>query len=371
MSVTSNSKYSRIDTVSKTDADKSKSSLNAALILDVSKSLSPRSSPIPPNPHNNKQTINTSQRSDSSTQDQETELHANVNDESSLLTTNTNNTENGISINNAPDSDSESDSESDSDSDQNGTIIITQSHQDEQDGEEYDEDIEDEDKTEDESDTDSDELTPLPMNTRSSNRTSSTQKHKGSIYNFQANEQILKQELVQDMLERLKIALTFLLHDNSPLWNEHDEFEMKEDNNNNLVSSIYAKGTLSTGNMIHHNDIYKKKKSIKRQWSGRSINSIKSNTSSNANRTNRANLNFQKRCTEYTESIAMYGSFKRNHQKLNSLYDDKYIIEWSRIYKLWCQWLEYVDLLQQGQSIDHIDLHDELVQNQRVLEVNK
>ena len=62
-------------------------------------------------------------------------------------------------------------------------------------------------------------------------------------------------------------------------------------------------------------------------------------------------------------------SFKRNHQKLNSLYDDKYIEEWRKLYKLWSKWLDYADLLQQGHNIDNTDLHTEMLQNQQILEV--
>ena len=74
----------------------------------------------------------------------------------------------------------------------------------------------------------------------------------GSIYNFEHNETILKQDLVEKMIERLKIGITFLLHDLSPLWNELDEIK-EEDFDDDLekldrchLQSIYPKGNVGT-----------------------------------------------------------------------------------------------------------------------------
>ena len=210
------------------------------------------------------------------------------------------------------------------------------------------------------------ELTPLPTNRRSKPNGNRNTVHRGSIYNFQANEQILKQELVQDMLERLKIALTFLLHDLSPLWNddENEDGDGKDEEYENDISSIYAKGTLSSGNLVHNN---KKDKKMKKQWSGHS--NFSQYSSNNPNKTTRANFNFQKRCTEYTENDQIFGSFKKNKQRLDSLFEHKYVGQWRNMYKLWCKWLDYAQMLQSNGMINIGDLHDEIEKNQQILEV--
>ena len=357
-------KYTRIDTDSHNNVNDKSKSPQSRRFLAISKSISPRpsksksnkngrkkgKSPSPQASHARKSialnnNVNKSHRSHSSNSTHDVNENV-INDESSLLTDNNNTSNHNDTASNIT-------SQPDTDTD-------TQSH--------IEEDIEDESESETETETKSDEMTPIPItaiNSSTKRSSSNKQRHKGSIYNFQANEQILKQELVQDMLERLKIALTFLLHDNSPLWNEDEKDDDNYIPNEDDISSIYAKGTLSTGNLIH--------KPMKKQWSGRSVHSIKSNHSNhnnNNNRTTRYNLNFQKRCTEYTMSAAADPrSFKRNHQKLNSLYDDKYIEEWRKLYKLWSKWLDYADLLQQGHTIDNTDLHTEMLQNQQILEV--
>eukprot|EP01083_Nonionella_stella_P098067 275679_1 len=144
------------------------------------------------------------------------------------------------------------------------------------------------------------------------------------LYNFGANEQLLKQELIESVLEQLKIGLTFLLHDESPLWNnEMDE----DDDETNMKHSVYAKGSLSCPSLAKNDSIY-------------SVSHL-SHTKSTG---------FQQRCTQYTKS-GVFGGFKKNQQRLNALFDIKYTEEYKSLYMLWSQWLYYTKLKEEGGGI--------------------
>eukprot|EP01083_Nonionella_stella_P165658 551634_1 len=163
------------------------------------------------------------------------------------------------------------------------------------------------------------------------------------LYNFGANEQLLKQELIESLLEQLKIGLTFLLHDESPLWNnEMDE----DDDETNMKHSVYAKGSLSTPSIAKNDSIY-------------SVSHL-SHTKSTG---------FQQRCTQYTKS-GIIGGFKKNQQRLNALFDIKYIQEYKSLYKLWTQWVYYTKLKEDGHRIhiSHLKLRDQIQENHAILE---
>eukprot|EP01084_Bolivina_argentea_P028082 52227_1 len=61
--------------------------------------------------------------------------------------------------------------------------------------------------------------------------------------NEEMSDEKLASEKPETLIERFKIALTFLLHDMSPIWNNNINDEYKENN------SIYPKGNLSMKNI--------------------------------------------------------------------------------------------------------------------------
>ena len=219
-------------------------------------------------------------------------------------------------------------------------------------------DDEEEDKEED------DDLTPL---------SEKQDNEKEIFYNFETNEQIARQELIQDMLERLKIAITFLLHEQSPLWNDDEEDEKSEDlspsPHEQVLSSIYAKGTLSTSNLPRNDN----KKGLRKTFSSRSMKSVNSSKSAPSLKSNnfRLTYTFQHVVTQYTQNAIMSGGISKIEQRLQALFNPKYIVQWKSLYKLWCQWLQYAKSLDNAQFIPKFDLHDEMEQNEQILQVKK
>ena len=48
-------------------------------------------------------------------------------------------------------------------------------------------------------------------------------------------------------------------------------------------------------------------------------------------------MGFQKRCTEYTESAAMYKSFKKTSIRIKFINNHKYIPQYKSLYILWTE----------------------------------
>ena len=196
---------------------------------------------------------------------------------------------------------------------------------------------------------------------------------RGSIYNFEKNETILKQDLVEKMISRLKIGITFLLHDLSPLWSQRED--MKEDDNDDPlklgeyhIQSIYPKGNLSARRLPdidsgpfansagHSNGHFKSKHHLKSQTT--------------------QSLGFQKRCTQYTESEAMMKGLRKNKARLESLFEARYFNEWDALYTLWQKWVQFAEMMEKGRNQCRTversltaELHQILRQKQSLLEV--
>eukprot|EP01083_Nonionella_stella_P009324 26900_1 len=133
------------------------------------------------------------------------------------------------------------------------------------------------------------------------------------LYNFGATEQLIKQELIESLLNQLKIALTFLLHDQSSLWNNTMD---ENDDETDQKHSVYTTTA------------------------------------------------FQERCAEYSKSGAL------QRQRVDALFDTKYIKEYESLHKLWSKWIYYAKIKDDGHRIQLKDdgLRDAIQENHAILE---
>eukprot|EP01084_Bolivina_argentea_P022515 41843_1 len=79
-------------------------------------------------------------------------------------------------------------------------------------------------------------------------------------------------------------------------------------------------------------------------------------------------ISFQKRCTQYTTSAALFGGVKKNQSRLNALFRNKYRHKYKILYKLWTQWNKYAKLMEDKKTINMPNVRFEISQSQQILE---
>ena len=117
----------------------------------------------------------------------------------------------------------------------------------------------------------------------------------------------------EELIERLSIALTYLLHEKSPLWmNDDDDDEFDEDLL--LVSPKTEK---------------EKNKNPKFNYTASS-----------------EKISFQKKCMEYAQNASsMMGQLRTAEKKLNALYDNSYPARWKSLHYFWVDWKQNAEQL--------------------------
>ena len=126
----------------------------------------------------------------------------------------------------------------------------------------------------------------------------------------------------QELIERLSIALTYLLHEKSPLWITEDEkddydYEYDEDVFLSAISPKSERESMKSNQKPKFEYKYSTEKA-----------------------------SFQKKCLEYaTNSEAMMGQLRTAEKKLNSLYDQTYHARWKSLHYFWVDWKQHAEML--------------------------
>merc|ERR1712039_148931 len=114
--------------------------------------------------------------------------------------------------------------------------------------------------------------------------------------NYDDNE-FVNMPYEKELIERLSIALTYLLHHKSPLWHkDKDHIEYEED------ILLLTPRTRQTKKAQHKS--------------------------------------FQQKCMEYTVNGNLMGNLKTAQKKLNTLYDPSYRSKWKSLHHFWKEWTE-------------------------------
>eukprot|EP01083_Nonionella_stella_P239003 837014_1 len=115
----------------------------------------------------------------------------------------------------------------------------------------------------------------------------------------------------EEVMERLSIALTYLLHDESPLWtnDDRDDDEYADDLMSMLVAPKHRKHT----DEVEDEPEYKPPPS------------------------------FQQKCTEYTANGNIISQLNSAKRKLNKLYHSSYRAKWKSLHSFWVKWTQFAE----------------------------
>ena len=123
----------------------------------------------------------------------------------------------------------------------------------------------------------------------------------------------------QELIERLSIAITYLLHHKSPLWTneENDDIEYEDDL---LLLTPRTKQSKT-----------------------------------------KQNKSFQQKCMEYTVNDSLMGNLKTAQKKLNNLYTASYRSKWKSLHHFWKEWSENATILKQKYEENEEEKENEFI----------